>query len=68
MCPVYAKITKEHILFVDPHKPMARTGKGSIQRSATVQLYEKELDMLFDKATPESTPATAYSLLSQDAA
>lgn len=66
MCPVYAKITKQHILFVDPQKPMARSGKGTVQRSSTVQLYEEELDRLFDKATAESTPATAHSLLLQD--
>lgn len=68
MCPAYAKITKQHVLFVDLQKPMARSGKGTVQRSATVQLYEKELDQLFDKATASSAPATAHSLLLQDSA
>ena len=60
MCPVYARITKQHTLIVDPQKPMAGSGKG------TVQLYEEELDRLFDKATAASTPATAHSLLLED--
>lgn len=68
MCPAYAKITKQHVLFVDAQKPMARSGKGTVQRPATVQLYEQELDQLFAKATASSAPATAHSLLLQDSA
>ncbi|KAI9867753.1 MAG: hypothetical protein M1830_005759 [Pleopsidium flavum] len=62
-CPAYAKITKEHILFVDPHKPMARTPKGTVQRRGTTQLYEEELNKLFTRAAAPSVPAppTAHS-------
>ena len=46
MCPTYAKVTKERILFVSPLKPMVRTAKGNVQRSKTVKLYQRELDEL----------------------
>ena len=47
MCPTYAKITKERILFVEPQRPMVRGAKGTVHRWATVQLYGEELDGLF---------------------
>ena len=52
VCPVYAKITPERVLFVQPEKPMARSGKGTVQRRATMQRYEKELnELLVDAPT-----------------
>ena len=50
MCPTYAKITKERILFTEAQKPMARGAKGTVQRRGTLQLYEEELEGLFAKA------------------
>ena len=47
MCPEYAKITKDLTLILSPAKPMARAAKGTVQRRATVTLYEKELDAIF---------------------
>jgi len=47
LCPAYAVITRERILFTDS-RSMARTAKGSVSRPATMQLYQKELDALFD--------------------
>lgn len=49
MCPTYAKITKDLTLILSPAKPMARAAKGTVQRSATVALYEKELNMMYAK-------------------
>ncbi len=49
MCPTYAKITRDLTLILSPAKPMARAAKGTVQRSATVALYEKELDVIFAK-------------------
>lgn len=70
MCPVYARVTKQHVLFVDRKKPMARSGKGTVQRPATLQLYEKELNELFRKAraASASVPPTAHSLLTYGSA
>ncbi|KAL6713342.1 hypothetical protein ACLMJK_008807 [Lecanora helva] len=51
MCPTYAKITRDLTLILSPARPMARAAKGTVQRSATVALYEKELDMIFARST-----------------
>lgn len=48
--PGHAKVTKEHILFVKPGKPMARSESGTVQRQLTVQRYEEELNELFVSA------------------
>ncbi|KAL8647282.1 MAG: hypothetical protein Q9226_006496 [Calogaya cf. arnoldii] len=37
--PSHARITKSHILFTSPPKPMLRAGKGTVQRAGTVQAY-----------------------------
>lgn len=47
MCPTYAKMTKDLTLILSPGKPMARAAKGTVQRQATVVLYEKELDLVY---------------------
>ena len=47
-CPAYAVMKRDKVLFTDSTRPMGRAAKGTVQRSATVQLYEKELDELFD--------------------
>ena len=46
-CPTHARISKSHILFTNPAKPLARTAKGTVQRFATYKLYSKELDALY---------------------
>jgi acyl-CoA synthetase (AMP-forming)/AMP-acid ligase II len=51
ICPAFAKITKPHVLFVTAEKPMVRSGKKTIQRPATVQLYEEELNGLLETPT-----------------
>ncbi|EHL01557.1 putative Linear gramicidin synthase subunit D [Glarea lozoyensis 74030] len=50
VCPAHAKVAKTHILFVDPKKPMARAGKGTVQRQATISMYEQEIDALYADA------------------
>ena len=54
MCPIYAKITKDLTLILSPAKSMARAAKGTVQRRATVVLYEKELDMIYAKFTAKA--------------
>lgn len=48
--PTHAKISKPHILFTSPGKPILRTGKGTLQRKSTVQSYSEELDALYADA------------------
>lgn len=45
-----SRISKSHIIFTDPEKPMQRAGKGTVQRAPTLQLYRDELDALYDAA------------------
>lgn len=45
--PACAQVSKELVIFTTPQKPMARSGKGTVQRRATVKLYEEELNESF---------------------
>lgn len=66
MCPVYAQVTKQHVLLIDPRKKgLPRTAKGSIRRHMAIQSYREELDRLFENAAVNSAPAppSAHSLL-----
>lgn len=49
-CPTHAKVSKSHIIFTNPKKPMLRAGKGTIQRAGTMQLYVHELEALYADA------------------
>ncbi|RAH43173.1 acetyl-CoA synthetase-like protein [Aspergillus brunneoviolaceus CBS 621.78] len=49
-CPAHARITKSHILFTTPKKPMLRAGKGTVQRAGTLMLYASELETLYADA------------------
>ncbi|CAI6100702.1 unnamed protein product [Clonostachys chloroleuca] len=45
------RITRDRIIVVDTKKPVVRSLKGTIQRSATVALYKEELRSLFRDTT-----------------
>ena len=48
--PAYSRISKTHILFTAPEKPMLRAGKGTVQRRLTIENYASELDALYADA------------------
>jgi acyl-coenzyme A synthetase/AMP-(fatty) acid ligase len=52
--PVYARVAKDMILVVK--EPFLQTAKGSIQKKAMLDLYQKQLDDLYDKTA--TTPST----------
>ncbi|THV48643.1 hypothetical protein BGAL_0236g00130 [Botrytis galanthina] len=54
-CPRHAKVAKSHVFFTSPEKPMERSGKGTIQRQPTLDLYAKEIDNLYADAEKMST-------------
>ncbi|KAJ8060197.1 hypothetical protein OCU04_010541 [Sclerotinia nivalis] len=56
-CPRHAKITKSHILFTSPDRPMGRSGKGTVQRQPTLDIYAREVDKLYADADKMSTSA-----------
>ena len=43
--PVYARVEKEMILAVK--EPFPKTAKGTVQKKALLDLYEKKLDALY---------------------
>jgi hypothetical protein len=49
IAPKHAIVKRTHILFSNPSKPFMRAGKGTVQRSATLRLYEEEIDELYRK-------------------
>ena len=47
VCPGYAKVTREMILFTTPDKPLPRAPKGTVQRKAAYELYRPRLEELY---------------------
>ncbi|PLB51382.1 NRPS-like enzyme [Aspergillus steynii IBT 23096] len=60
-CPAHARIAKSHILFANSATPMSRSGKGTIQRVATVDLYESAIERLYcDTCTGDGSVLTRH--------
>lgn len=49
VAPAHARVTKGKILLVDPNVPMLRAGKGTVQRNATLALYARDIDRLYQQ-------------------
>lgn len=49
-CPRHARISKSLVFFTTPEKPMARAGKGTIQRALTIAAYVDEIQTLYRDA------------------
>ena len=58
LSPAHAQVEKAMILLTDPAEPMIRSGKGTIQRAATVALYSKRLDRLYADLDNNSASAS----------
>ena len=59
--PAHARISKDHILIVNPRKPVARTAKETIKRKETLANYSKEIDDLYADAEKIRVRPTAVS-------
>ena len=46
-CPAQGVLSEDMIIFTNPQKPMARAGKGTVQRGSTLSLYEEEISSLY---------------------
>ncbi|KAH7193917.1 uncharacterized protein B0J16DRAFT_87053 [Fusarium flagelliforme] len=57
----HGRITKDLVAVADPALPFARAGKTTVQRAATVKLYEQFIEDLYEKAQGSGTD-TAVSL------
>ncbi len=56
-CPSYGRVLKDFILFTTSEKPVLRTGKGTVQRQLTLDLYENEINKLYDSTGLPKTPS-----------
>jgi thioester reductase-like protein len=54
-CPAYARVSKSRILFADPAVPFLRAPKGTVQRQATIDLYEDKLNKLYLETSSEDS-------------
>ncbi|KAI0799951.1 hypothetical protein GGR55DRAFT_692576 [Xylaria sp. FL0064] len=46
----HGQISRELITIASPGKPFARSGKGTIQRGSTIQLYAEEIEYVYTEA------------------
>ncbi|KAF3042114.1 putative secondary metabolism biosynthetic enzyme [Didymella heteroderae] len=56
LTPAHARVARNKIVLVDPSKPMARAGKGTVQRATTLALYAAEIDQLYEQEEADDTP------------
>ncbi|KAL9027102.1 MAG: hypothetical protein Q9196_004324, partial [Gyalolechia fulgens] len=61
-CPTHARIMKDFVIFVDRERGVERSGKGTVQREPTLQLYRDDIDKLYE--VPE-LPNTLPEMLVQ---
>lgn len=61
--PAHARISKDHILIVNPENPVDRTAKETIKRKATLIAYSEEINALY--ADAEKTWVGPTGVLSQ---
>lgn len=57
--PAHSRVIRPFITFTAADKPMLQSGKGTVQRKMTLDLYRKELDALYElnaADTPFETP------------
>lgn len=47
-CPSFGRIMKDCIIFTRSEKPVLRAAKGTVQRKATIQRYQEEIDIVCD--------------------
>ena len=64
--PGFAKLRRDHVAFTQPDKPMIRADKGTVKRSATAKLYEKEIDKLYADAEDATASLSTVQLDARD--
>ncbi|KAG8784498.1 hypothetical protein FRC12_018624 [Ceratobasidium sp. 428] len=45
--PTHSRLARNAIILIDPSRPLPRTPKGSVSRSAALKAYEKEIDDMY---------------------
>ncbi|KAI0970741.1 hypothetical protein F4678DRAFT_461874 [Xylaria arbuscula] len=63
----HGQISKELIAIASPDKPFHRSGKNTIQRGSTIQLYAEEIETLYaDAENGSRLPVTEFDLSSEE--
>ncbi|KAF7299625.1 Acetyl-CoA synthetase-like protein [Mycena chlorophos] len=62
IAPTFAWIYKEMIVVTESGRPMVKSPKGSVAKKATLELYAKEIDTLYDTIEARSNAASEASL------
>ncbi|OAX33021.1 acetyl-CoA synthetase-like protein, partial [Rhizopogon vinicolor AM-OR11-026] len=60
--PAFSRIFKEMILVTSREKPMPRVGKGTVNKKATVKLYEEEINTLYETVENSTDAGTDVPL------
>ena len=58
--PTHARIAKSHVLLTRPQTPMLRAGKGTVQRSGTLRLYNDDIESLYADADTMSADVEGH--------
>lgn len=64
-CPAHGRIMKDFIIFASPDKPFSRSGKGTVQRMMTLDLYKSEIDMLYDPGNTSERHSGGFHVTGQ---
>lgn len=67
VAPAHARVEKFMVLLTSPDKPMIRSGKGTIQRQGTLDLYAAEIEDMYLKADTVYVGAERASVDTKDA-
>jgi len=65
-CPSHARLMKSHIIFTEPHKPLPRSPKGTIQRAAAIAEYAAEIEAAYERAENGKDRAEAIKVRDGD--
>lgn len=55
-CVAHGRSSKDIVLFTDPSKPFLRAGKGTVQRRLTLDLFDQEIEQLYEIANYQRLP------------
>lgn len=55
--PAHAQLAKDMIILAPIDKPFLRAGKGTVQRGATVKLFKREIEELYQRTDEEGQEA-----------
>lgn len=61
--PGHGQLDEHHIIFTQSNKPIVRLGQGKIHRRKTKELYETEIQKLYEEATNGNAVSLLFSRL-----